>query len=127
MSTNDYLIEFKKQLIAFFDELIEQFPQESDFVIIRIFLKDQMPIKTIMDTFVFQMNKDDQAFKRMVKERNERFFLEHDVFDTFGKSKANYMKRLWQSGVLDADDKLTIWRWIDAFIIISDKYVKSLN
>jgi hypothetical protein len=127
MSSTDFLLEFKKQLIAFFDELIEQFPQESDFVVIRIFIKDQMPIKSIMDTFVYHMNKDEQAFKKMVKDRNDKFFIEHDIFDTFGKSKANYMKRLWQSGSLDNDDKLTIWKWIDAFIIISDKYVKMLN
>jgi hypothetical protein len=62
----------------------------------------------------------------MVKERNERFFLDHDIFDTFGKSKSNYMKKLWSSGNLDNDDKSVIWKWIDLFIILSDKYAKSL-
>jgi hypothetical protein len=127
MSTTDFLLEFKKQLIAFFDELNEQFPQETDFLVIRIFIKDQMPIQTIMETFTYHMNKDEQSFKKMVKERNEKFFLEHDIFDTFGKSKANHMKRIWQSGQLDDDDKITIWRWIDIFILLSDKYLKSLN
>ena len=34
-------ILFKKQVIVFLDELISSFPQQTIFVIIRIFVKDQ--------------------------------------------------------------------------------------
>lgn len=126
MST-DLLVEFKKQLISFFDELIEQFPSESDFIVIRIFLKDQIPIKTIMDTFIFYMNKNDQEFKKMVKQRNDAFFLEHNIFDAFGKTGVNNIKSLWLSGQIDDDTKNVIWEWVNMFIALSDRYAKSLN
>lgn len=126
MST-DLLVEFKKQLISFFDELIEQFPSESDFIVIRIFLKDQIPIKTIMDTFIFYMNKNDQEFKKMVKHRNDAFFLEHNIFDAFGKSGVNNIKSLWLSEQIDDETKTVIWQWVDMFVGLSDRYAKSLN
>ena len=36
-----YLLnEFRDQLVNFLDEIIEQFPRECDFVLIRMFIKD---------------------------------------------------------------------------------------
>ena len=127
MSETDILIEFKNTLISFFDELIDQFPNEGDLIIVRIFLKDQIPIKDIMDIFLLKLNKDDQQLKKMVKERNETFFLDHNIFDAFGRSKINHFKKIWRSGNLDVEDKLVIWKWVDLFIHISDKYVKIKN
>lgn len=126
MST-EILIEFKKQLISFFDELIDQFPNESDFIVIRIFIKDQIPIKTIMDTFIYHMNKNDHEFKKMVKQRNDSFFLDHNIFDAFGKSNVNNIKKLWLSGEIDDDTKTVIWQWVDIFIILSERYAKCSN
>jgi hypothetical protein len=61
----------------------------------------------------------------MVKERNENFFLENNVFDFVDKDKVNHFKRLWRSGRLDVDDNECIWRWVDTFITLADRYVKS--
>ena len=54
MTSNSVLIlnEFKKGLISFFDELIEQFPEHGDLVVIRILLKDQLPVTQIMNHFI---------------------------------------------------------------------------
>uniref|UniRef100_A0A6C0D0Q4 Uncharacterized protein n=1 Tax=viral metagenome TaxID=1070528 RepID=A0A6C0D0Q4_9ZZZZ len=127
MSETDILIEFKTSLINFFDELIDQFPNEGDLIVIRIFLKDQIPIKDIMDIFLLKINKDDQHLKKMVKERNESFFLDHNIFDSLGRDRINHFKKIWRSGNLDQEDKLVIWKWVDLFIHISDKYVKAKN
>ena len=125
MSQLEILTEFKKQLLAFFDELIVQFPQEGDLVVVRLFLANQIPIKDAMDTFNYKINKNDQELRKMVKKRNETFFLEHSLFDNLGKDKVSHFKKLWLSGSLDDDDKEVIWNWIDAFIYLADKYTKS--
>lgn len=120
----EILSEFKNSLVSFFDELIDQFPEEGDLIMVRIFLKDQMPIETVMTVFINNLYKDDQKLKKMVKERNESFFLENNVFDTLGKDKILHFKKLWRSGRLDIDDKKVVWKWIDSFIFLGDKYLK---
>ena len=120
----EILSEFKNSLVSFFDELIDQFPEEGDLIMVRIFLKDQMPIETVMTVFINNLYKDDQKLKKMVKERNESFFLENNVFDTLGIDKILHFKKLWRSGRLDVDDKKVVWKWIDSFIFLGDKYLK---
>ena len=50
MNRVEILTLFKEKLIQFFDALIEQFPNEGDFVMIRVMLP-QIPIEDIMKTF----------------------------------------------------------------------------
>ena len=126
MSGTEVLIEFKKQLVIFFDELIAQFPSEGDFVIIRIFIDNQIPIIDAMNVFNHKINKNDMQLRKMVKERNDHFFLEHNIFDQLNKSKVNHMKKLWRSGQLEDDDKRIIWQWVDTFIFLGDKYTKAI-
>ena len=119
------LTEFKNNLIIFFDELIDQFPSEADLVIMRIFLKDQIPIHDIITIFNDIINKDNQKFKKMIANRNELFFLESDIFDSISKNKVVHFKKLWRSERLDDDDKKIIWKWIDSFVYLGDKYIKA--
>jgi hypothetical protein len=119
MSELQVLLEFKKSLVTFFDELIEIFPEEGDLVIIRIFLQDQIPIKDVMDVFNYKMI----SLKPMVKTRDETFFLEHNVFDELGnKDKVNHFKKIWRSNRLDKEDKHVIWKWVDTFVYLGEKY-----
>lgn len=124
MSKTQVLTEFKTGLISFFDELIDQFPQEGDLVMFRIFLKDQILIEDVMLIFNNAMNKDNGYLKKMCKERNETFFLENNIFDSISKLKITHFKKLWRSGSLDEEDKKVVWRWIDSFIYLGDKYLK---
>lgn len=118
------LTEFKNGLITFFDELIDVFPSEGDLVMIRIFLKDQIPIEDVINIFNNIINKDDQKFKNMIKERNENFFLESNIFDSISKTKVLHFKKLWRSGILDKEDKQTIWKWVESFVYLGEKYMK---
>ena len=124
MSGIEILSEFRNQLIIFFDELITQFPLESDLVIVRLFISNQVPIQKVMDTFTYKINKNDHELRTMVKSRNEAFFLEHSVFEELDQDKVNHFKKLWRSGQLDDDDKDVIWKWIETFIYLSDKFNK---
>lgn len=120
------LSEFKKALIQFFDELIDQFPEEGEIVIIRIFLKDQIPIVDVMNYFI----KEFIPLKQLIEEKNEKFFLENTtIFSKINKSKVMHFKKLWRSGRLDNEDKEVIWKWLTSFIFLSEKYqsIKELN
>ena len=123
MSETQVLSEFKNNLISFFDELIGQYPTEGDLIRIRIYIKDQKPIEDIIDVFTHYINKNDQEIKKMVKARNETFFLQNNMFDFLGKVKILHFKKLWRSEV-DDEDKKIMWSWMDSFIYLSDKYIK---
>ncbi len=58
----------------------------------------------------------------MITERDEVFFLEHDIFDTISKQKSGHFKKLWSSGQLDKDDKQIMWKWLDTFVYLANKY-----
>lgn len=129
MSTaEDILLEFKTQLVSFFDELINQFPSEGDLVVIRLFLSNQIPIRDIMNNFNYQLNKENRLLKTMIKNRDEQFFLENNLFDLNGsnRDKVSHFKRLWRSGALDDDDKVVLWKWVDSFVYLTDKYTKAI-
>ena len=101
MSTEiELLIQLKTQLVNFFDELIETFPDESDFVIFRILIKDKVPILDIMNYIV----KDLCPLYDMVKNKNESFFLDNNIlfskFDEKKTEKINRLKKLWLSGTV---------------------------
>lgn len=120
------LKEFKTQLIIFFDELIDNFPDEGDLVIARLFISTQIPIKDLMDHFNHKINTNDQELRRMVKARRDDFFLYNTLFSSV-ESNLSHFKKIWRSGRLDDEEKDIIWKWIDTFIFLGDKYTNSLK
>ena len=126
MSEIEVLTEFKTQLISFFDELIGQFPLEGDLVVVRLFFANQIPIQDVMNNFNHKINTNDQELRKMIKNRNEAFFLENNMFENLGKDKINHIKKIWRSDRLDNEDIEVIWNWIDAFMYLGDKYAKAI-
>lgn len=126
-STNKYQIqikimkEFRDQLIRFLDELIEQFPKEGDFVLIRIFIKDQIPMVDVIGRFI----RDLLPLRKQVEERNESFFLQNTILYTgasISAHKVDHFKQLWTSTLLDQTDRDIIWSWMDLFIKLAQRY-----
>ena len=75
MASEEFLLkQFKEQLITFMDELIEKFPNESEFIILRILIKDQMKIENIMGKFL----KEIYPKKNDIKNRKDSFFIENN-------------------------------------------------
>ena len=120
----ELLIQLKKQLVDFLDELIESFPNEPDFVIFRIFVNDRIPIAEIMSYITNNLC----PLKDMIKSRNEQFFLGHNIlFEKFSDSEAtkvNHFKEMWSSSSLDKEDKEVIWKWFESFIYVGNKYLE---
>ena len=121
MSEIKILMEFKNSLITFIDELISQFPEEGDLVIIRIFLKDQVPIADVMNHIIYMI----LPLKQLVVSKDESFFLDNNVlFTALNSGKVNHFKKLWRSGRLDNEDKNVVWKWMTSFIYLAEKYQK---
>jgi hypothetical protein len=64
MSEIEILSQFKQQLVSFFDELIAMFPNEGDFIIMRLFLANNIPIKDVMNIFILRINQNVNNFVR---------------------------------------------------------------
>jgi hypothetical protein len=121
MSKLQILLDFKSNLISFLDELILNFPEEGDLIILRIFLNDQVPIEDVMKTFC----EKSLPFKESIKKRDETFFMNNNsLFEKVNQNKVNHFRKLWTSPKLDKEDKEIIWAWYDTFITLAEKYTK---
>ena len=115
---------FKAQFIQFLDELIAQFPREPDLVIVRIFMKDQVPVADVMCHIICEVLPHEKA----IKERNQDFFIkDNNLFREINPERVIHFKRLWTSKNLEDDDRDAIWRWFDAFIMLAKRYQQSVG
>ena len=119
MNSNlEALSDLQKILVSFFDELIDMFGQEGDFFALRIMIKDQIPITTIQKLFVNGLLPE----KELIANRNKVFLDRNVLFSQMGEEKSNNFKRLFLG--LDSDDQEMIWKWLDAFVILTEKSIK---
>jgi hypothetical protein len=115
----DYLKLFKNNLVEFFDELINQFPNDSDFIIARIFIKDKIPIEDILNAYIVNATPHED----LLKERDSDKIIQIIRKMKLGISENKLIKyaEMWKVE-LDDEDKSVIWSWIDTFNNISKKY-----
>lgn len=116
------LDKFHKCLVLFFDELIEMFPNEKEFIILRILVKDQIPSTQIMSYFVYVYNNEE--IMSSIQKRDDQFFLKNILFSKFSKSEI--FKNLWENN-LDQENKDMIWKWVDAFMKMTKSYIEHKN
>jgi len=124
-----YIQEFRNQLVDFLDELIEQFPRESQFVIMRIFIKDQVPAIDVLGRFI----RDVLPHKEHIQKRDYDFLIKNSIFYAQNSASSNQFKNssvqkidhfseLWKSNQLDDEDRKIIWDWLDVFVELASKY-----
>ena len=120
------LQKFQTNVIRFFDDLHGILPQVGDFVIIRLYLENNVSAEDMMQIFSANLNKNGGKLREVAKQRNDTFFLNNDPFGLAGKYKesAKTYKDIWKSDHLDEDERKMIWRYIDAFIKLSDSYTQ---
>lgn len=109
------LQDLHRTLVAFLDELIEMFQEEGQFIALRIMIKDQIPISTIHRHFVNKLLPE----KEVIRTRNKVFFDKNVLFAQLGQSQAENFKRLFLG--LDEENQNAIWRWLDAFVLLTEK------
>jgi hypothetical protein len=123
---NNISSRMEKMLVSFFDELIEQFPNEADFVTLRVLISSgQAPMSVLLDVWIKNFEDD----KKKIKERNPEFFTSSTgTLSSIGKTSiVDTFRRVWKVIDLDEDNKKTIWKWIDNFVIIVEKYKKLMS
>jgi len=109
----------KKNMTEFLDELIEQFEEEGDLIVMRFFIEEQIPIDEIMRRFI----KYVYPFKEKIKTKDESFFLENDnIFGSSPKEKIVQFRNLYLQ--MNVEDRPTLWAWFGCFITICDRYLK---
>lgn len=118
----DYLDLLKKNLIEFMDVLMESYPSETQFLMFRILIQNQIPAVDIMN----YVSEKLLPLEKYVKERDDKFFLEHNVlFSNLNKEnndKVDYFKKMWTSKDFTDSDRDIIWAWFDTFLGICKKY-----
>jgi len=117
MESVKILDKFQKSLVSFFDELIEMFPNEKEFILLRILVKDQIPSTQIMSYFEHVLENED--IMKSIELRNDHFFLDNVLFSKFNKS--DIFKNIWKN-TLDNDDKKMIWSWVESFMKMAKNY-----
>jgi hypothetical protein len=120
MNSIEILDKFQKSLVSFFDALIDMFPNEKEFILIRILVKDQIPSTQIMS--YFQLVASNTEIMTSIKKRDDQFFLQNVLFSKINKS--DVFKNIWISK-LDSDDKVMIWDWVDVFMKLTNSYTES--
>lgn len=116
--------EFRSQLINLLDELIEQFPEETDLVFIRIFMRDQIPVSDVLGRYI----RDLLPLKNQIEQKDSSFFIQNSVLYTqIADSKVNHFKNLWLSDKLDDDDRDIIWQWMALLTKIADQYYQKFG
>lgn len=116
--------DFRTQLICLLDELIEQFPEETDLVFIRIFMRDQIPVSDVLGRYI----RDLLPLKEQIESRNGNFFIENSVlYSQIANSKVNHFKNLWLSDKLDDEDRNIIWDWMTVLTKIADQYYQKFG
>lgn len=116
--------EFRSQLINLLDELIEQFPEETDLVFIRIFMRDQIPVSDVLGRYI----RDLLPLKQQIEQKDSSFFIQNSVlYSQIADSKVNHFKNLWLSEKLDNEDRDIIWQWMAVLTKIADQYYQKFG
>ena len=60
----------------------------------------------------------------MIKARNDDFFIRENLFKFLSAERKNRLSALWSDGRMDGEDKKVIWKWVDSFVMLGDRYAK---
>lgn len=122
MSQIEILDEIKKNLTTFFDELIDQFQEEGELIRIRISIKDVYPIVNILNTMIHDL----LPYKERIKAKDDTLITDPLIFKSISPDRVRLFRKIWRSNKLDKTDRETIWKWIESWIYLIEKYQKTI-
>lgn len=111
---------FKNNLVNFIEILIEQFPTETDLIIIRTFFLEMCSAVDIINYFSHKLLND--KVKTMIEKQNDQFFIENDTLfsDIKNKQKVFHFKNVWLTAT--DNQKKSIWQWFNKLVRIAEIY-----
>lgn len=122
-------VKFKNNMLKFIDELIDLCPDRGEFFMVKVFVRDNVPLPEIIERFADIV----LPYTAQIKEKNQDFFLTttalYDSMTGFeymrendnGKMLIESTRKLW-SEKFDEDDKNACWKWLNLFVILAKKY-----
>jgi hypothetical protein len=122
-------VKFKNNMLKFIDELIDLCPDRGEFFMVKVFVRDNVPLPEIIERFADIV----LPYTSQIKEKNQDFFLTttalYDSMTGFeymrendnGKMLIESTRKLW-SEKFDEDDKNACWKWLNLFVILAKKY-----
>lgn len=122
MSTN--LTAFNTQIFSLVDELIEIYPEDTDFKKFQntMLMLKKANARAISDLFYEHIYK----YKEMIVNKNESFFLENDfTSQAIGTSTEKFisivtkLRQYWTS--MSDNTKENIWKYFNVFIILCER------
>jgi len=120
----EILTLFKNNLIQFFNELIELFPDDGDMIAVRILLDTQVPVEITMTKFAERI----LPVKNMIKNKDDKFFLsDTPIFNGINGDKVLKWKQIWNSPKLEPSDREAIWKWFNLFLSLAEMYCEHLT
>lgn len=125
LTKTDILNNLKSSLKDFLDQIIDvlHISQTADLVLARVLIDTPGVIDAVAEYIVLKL----LPLKDMVRKRDELFFLENNIlFESLNANdKVNHFKNIWEN-YLDDDNKQTVWKWFDKFLLLGVKYRDSV-
>jgi len=111
---------FQNNLNDFFETLIEQYPTETDLVLVKTFFNHFCSPVEIIEYFCKNLLTTD--VKLMLEKEDENFFLQNNSLfsDIQNQQKVFHFKNLWKNS--NSQQKVMIWQWIKKFKRIAELY-----
>lgn len=121
------LQKFKSTLVSFLDDLSEQVDGHDEvkgnLITLRIFVQDQMPITDIINNFILHILPEKE---RIQKKDDVYFMTKKNFFTSIKPETVESFKKLWRSNLFDDEDRAAIWKWVDTFVILAEKYQSTI-
>lgn len=111
---------FHNNLVEFIESLIEQFPAESDLVLVKTFLQQFCAPSEIITYFCKALLTPEVSV--MIDKGDENFFLKNDSLfsDIPNQQKVFHFKTLYKTS--NPQQKEMMWAWIKKFKRIAELY-----
>lgn len=104
--------------------------QKTSFNPNKIKLAEQTIEKTSKDHIIQGFISSSEKFWKMINERNEEFLIKNidSIFESnFIKQEIQPVKQIFIDGLVTNDEKDTIWKFLEDFIVISINYLHRMR
>ncbi len=115
-----FITSFHNQLDALFNFLIENYPNETQFVVYKNFIQNARKINSIK--VIVQMMNHLEPHKDKIYKEDEKFFLDYD-FGTYGDNagdKSLQLKEIY-SNCQDPEFKQKLWQYMQVLLKLGEK------
>lgn len=114
---------FHNNIVDFIDSLIDQFPSETDLILVKTFLQQFCSPGEIIKYFCKSLLSPE--VKVMIDKQDETFFLKNDSLfsDIPNQQKVFHFKNLWKNS--NTQQKQMMWAWIQKFKRIAEIFESS--